>query len=179
MDYSPQASGAFSVWDAGNASPSILRLLPWVHHPPAKVLVPGLGSGQEVAALHARGYAVVALERAPSAADLPVERGDFVHSDYQGSFDLICERGYFAGLAPSERAAYVQAAARALRPGGILFGVFLEGRTPTDRAPFGTTAAELLRAFAPAFDVQLLGPAPFGGPGERAQLEAILVRRVD
>ena len=179
MDYSPHASGAHSVWDAGNASPSILRLLPWVHHPPAKVLVPGLGSGQELSALHARGYRVLALERAPVAADLPVERGEFLRSNYNGAFDLICERGHFASLPPSERGAYVQAAARALRPGGILFGVFLEGTTPTDRAPFGTTAAELLRAFAPAFDVQLLGPAPFGGPGEQALLEAILIRRVD
>lgn len=149
----------------GGAAPGVLRLLPHVHHPPARVVVFGASAGPEARALHARGYAVVELR----AGDDPLEL------DLAGSFDLVCERGWWATLHPSRRDAYVLSAARALRSGGQLFGVFpLPGEGP----PHGVSTSELLHRFAPWFEAARLEPGafPFAGT-DRPELEVVLVRR--
>ena len=142
------------------------------HHPPATVLVPGCGQGQEAAALDARGYRVTAMDVVGKPGIL---QGDFLESDFGQRFDLLCERGLFANLRPSQRRRYVEAAARALRPGGQLFGVLVEGPSG-DQPPYGTTAAEVLSMVAPWFDVVRLEPGAFQVAGH-PQLEAIFVRR--
>lgn len=169
----PNSSGAFSSWDSNGVAPAILRLLPWTHHPPSLVLVPGCGNGAEVQALHARGYRVTGLDRQPSGPG--IECGDFLESNFHQQFDLICERGLYANLRPDLRPRYVEAAARALRSGGQLFGVLVEGPSG-NRPPYGTNAAEVLRMFAPYFDVVRLEPGAFR-IAEMPQLEAIFVRR--
>lgn len=167
------SSGASVFWDPHGTAPAILRLLPWTHHPPSSVLVPGCGNGQEVQALHARGYQVTGLDLNPQESG--IERGDFLDSDYHQSFDLVCERGLFANLPPHLRIRYVEAAARALRSGGQLFGVLVEGPSG-DHPPYGTNVGEVLRMVAPWFDVIRLEPGAFR-IADLPQLEAIFVRR--
>lgn len=164
-------SGA-GLAEARGALPGVLRLLPYVHLPPARVLVPGAGEGHEARALDARGYRVTALAGPP---DLPGRAEDLLDTDFYGVFDLVCERGYWAALAPSHRDGYVAAVARALRPGGQLFGVFpLPGEGP----PHGVSASELLYRFAPHFDAVRIDPGAFPfGPSERPVHEVVLVRR--
>lgn len=159
----PPSGGHGSLWELNHTAPVILRLLPWVHHPPSEVLL--LRAGEEANALYARGYRVTVA--------------DILNQAPEGSFDLLCEHGSFAMLPPAERPRYVAAAARALRPGGQLFGSFLErADDPNQAAPYGTTASEVLRMFADHFDVHTLSPSAFAVPlAGYTQLEAILIRR--
>lgn len=175
------SGGHINVWDNNRASPVVLRLLPYVHHPPCRVLVPGAGPGHEAAALNARGYVVTALDSRPGERVFPTDGRDFLSAaDHDGvfgpPFDMICERGLFASIPPGDRDRYVRAAARVLVAGGRLFGSFfaLDQQGP----PWGTSAGELLHRFGAHFDVERLEPSAFelaGQPG--IVLEAIFVRR--
>lgn len=187
-------------WDQGRASPLVLRLLPVIHHPPARVLVPGCGLGHEAKALDNRGYRVTAMDIAPLAVERAKAQngvdaivGDFLTADFSasglGTFDLICEHTLFCAIVPADRDRYVAAAARALRPGGKLFGAFLDFDNAVLKRPgppFGTSAADLLHHFHPHFEVERLEPSGFrfqtasgaaDGSAELAQLEAVFVRR--
>lgn len=147
MDSRPTGS-ASTPSGHGTASPVTLRLLSQVHHPPARVLV--LGAPVDAAALDARGYRV---ERAGT---------DVLDRVSEAPFDLVCEAGVFSSV---PAAAYVAAVARALRPGGELFGGFR-----------GVTPSALIHAFAPAFEVRRVDVSPFS-PDGAALLEVVLVRR--
>ncbi|MES2639657.1 MAG: hypothetical protein V4850_09245 [Myxococcota bacterium] len=144
-------------------APIVLRLLPHVHHPPARVLVPDVGEGNEARALDARGYRVTVMGGAVPAPGVAHAAGTFLENAPVG-FDLVCEAGAFGALQGAARARYVDAAAQALRPGGLLFGAF-----PADEAGAG----ELIALMSPRFDVARLEPSgALGG-----WLEAIFVRR--
>jgi hypothetical protein len=139
-------------------SAHVLRLLPHVKPPPARLLLVGAGSDHEARALDARGYEVTLLdgEGVPEGLGLPVVAADFADTDFGGRFDLLCEIGAFGRML---RADWVAAAARALRPGGHAFGAF------------ATDASALLHAVAPAFEVERCEPAAGG------VLEVVLRRR--
>lgn len=140
-------------------APVVLRLLPHVHHPPARVLLPW--GGDEARALDARGYRVTTY--GGGAPGVAAATGTFLDGA-PGEFDLVCENGGFAGLDPAARARYAEAAARALRPGGLLFGAF-----PSE------DAGALLTLLGARFDAARLEPSAFGeGSG---WLEAVFVRR--
>jgi SAM-dependent methyltransferase len=173
----PHAAPSGGNVAAGRPSPVVLRLLPFVHHPPARVLVAssaraaGVDPSREATALEARGYRVTAADSASAA--------EFLDSDHAGAFDLVCECSFLSSLPPASRARWANAAARALRPGGKLFGAFLQVDEP-DRAspPYGIGASELIALLSGAFDVERLQPSDFGAPAPGAsQLEAIFVRR--
>ena len=172
------ASGAWSASAGHNGvAPILLRLLPRLHHPPARLFLPGSGApgegAEEVAALHARGYDVVAADpRDPARREA-----------LRGPFDLICEIGLLTSLSPADRPAYVQGAAALLRPGGQLFGAAPDGAHAGEGSPAGggITSAALLGMLSPGegpgFEVAHLAPSAFTGPDGRALLEFILVRR--
>jgi hypothetical protein len=151
-------SGALSSWDGG-LSPAVLRLLPYVHYPPARVhVLSGSTNEQQEAvfqALDARGYWV--------------ESGPL---ESAGACTLICEQGQFSMLAPDKRADYVEAAARCLEPGGQLFGVFL-----VSDAPGALSVSEILHRFGPFFDATQLSVSSFAAPPGQTLIEAILTRR--
>ena len=90
--------------------------------------------------------------------DLPVIAAEFAATDFGGRFDLLCEIGAFDSMVRSD---WVAAAARALRPGGQVFGAFTND------------ASALLHAVGPAFEIERCEPA--GGGSSR--LEVVLRRR--
>ncbi|MBM4368305.1 MAG: hypothetical protein FJ102_18980 [Deltaproteobacteria bacterium] len=151
------ASGAGPIVD--RPSPVVLRLLPHLHPPPARVLVATAGSGHEARALDARGYDVVVVDAGEVPGGIPVLAAHFVATDFAGGFDLVCEHG---GMDTADRRAWVAAAARALRPGGQLFGSFAPG-----------DVSALLHLLAPAFDVIRCQPGGFSD----GRLELVAVRR--
>lgn len=193
------SGGNVPGWDLGRPSPVVLRLLPVVHHPPARVLIPGCGLGHDALALDRRGYSVTAIDFAPLAAErarangVEVQVMDFFHADFSeqglGVFDMVCEHTLFCAIPPSRRDDYVAAAARALRPGGKLFGAFLDfdnAALKRGGPPYGTSASELLHRFNGAFEVERLEPSAFTFPADGGsvnggvdvpQLEVVFVRR--
>jgi hypothetical protein len=79
-------------------------------------------------------------------------RGDFLNlaARYRGRFDWLFEHTCFCAIDPALRDQYVHAAATALRPGGLLLGIFYNIQ-PKSGPPFGTTREELLMRFRPHF----------------------------
>ena len=137
-------------WDLGRAPSALIRFLERAQAR-GKVLIPGCGSGYEVAAFHRAGYEVVALDFSPIAVrhaqnvlgDLgaKVELGDFFTHNFQlGEFDLIYERAFLCSLPPTRWREYATRMAFLLRPGGSLAGVFLYGDEP-EPPPYPLTAA--------------------------------------
>lgn len=143
-------------------SPVVLRLLPHVLPPPAKVLVIGVGSGHEAHALDARGYDVTVVDDSAASgannAGGGVLAAPFVASDFGARFDLVCEHG---ALDLMDRDAWALAASRALRSGGQLFG------------SVGGNTSALLHTLAPHFEVTRCQPGGFGD----GRLELVAVRR--
>ena len=109
------------------------------------VLIPGCGSGHEIAAFAAAGYEVTALDFAPATVAQTHTRlgppladrvllGDFFTYDIPTApFDVIYERTFFCAIPPAQRAAYVQRMAQLLKPDGELGGLFYFGTEPSVR----------------------------------------------
>ncbi|HEY2341994.1 MAG TPA: methyltransferase domain-containing protein, partial [Chthoniobacteraceae bacterium] len=116
-------------WDKGAASPGLLDFLQTepIH---GSVLVPGCGLGHDVRALAACADEVVGIDIAHSAVEAAravpnvggerYEQADFfaLPAPMRGAFDWIWEHTCFCAIDLARRPDYVEAAARALRPGG-------------------------------------------------------------
>jgi len=157
----------FTPWDAGRV-PAALEAFLAREPAPARVLVPGCGSGYEVAALAAAGHDVLAIDFSPAAVEAArrvlgplgrlVVQGDFfAHEagDFDahrlGAFDLVYERAFLCALPRRLWERWAARVAEVLRPGGRLAGFFFwsdDERGP----PFGLRAGELERLLEPGFE---------------------------
>lgn len=152
-------------WDKGAPSPGLMDFL---RGEPVRgrVLVPGCGLGHDVRALAATADEVVGLDIAPSAVKgartFPTVGGEsYELADLfalpprlRRCFDWVWEHTCFCAIDPAMRAAYVEAVAGALRPGGHLLAIFYldPGHDhPAEGPPFGVTKAELDMFFSPRF----------------------------
>ncbi len=98
----------------------------------ARVLIPGCGSGYEIAAFAHAGYDVTAIDFSPSAvararalvgAPLAarVLEGDFFRHEFAAApFELIYERTFLCALPPADWPRIVERTAALLQPGGRL-----------------------------------------------------------
>jgi hypothetical protein len=149
----------------------VLRLLPRVPFPPARIGVAGPGGDAEAEALRARGYVVV---RGPDDADA------FVNDGFPEPVDAVCEVGLFRFVPPAQRQAWAARVAAALLPGGRLFGPFAAahaGDTP-EPPPYACGPSELIALLGGAFDAELVEPSAFPDPLDGAPLvEAVFARR--
>jgi SAM-dependent methyltransferase len=72
----------------------------------------------------------------------------------RGAFDGVFEHTCFCAIDPSQRPAYVEAVASALKPGGQFLAIFYldpGNDSPDEGPPFGVSIAELDRLFLPRF----------------------------
>ncbi|MCA3230546.1 MAG: methyltransferase domain-containing protein [Burkholderiales bacterium] len=175
----------FTPWDEARTPPALTRFVS-VHGPALgrRVLVPGCGSGHEIAALAAAGFEVLALDFSAAAvaqarAHLPAALAarSLRQADYftfeaalaepaaQPPFDWIYERAFMPALPPARFADWAARTAALVRPGGLLAGLFIVGTTvpqPRSGPPFTTTRTELDTLLGAAFeciDAQALPPA--------------------
>jgi SAM-dependent methyltransferase len=152
--------GGVTPWDAAGVP---AQLLTWLRNQlPGTVLVPGCGSGYEVAAFAGHGHEVMAIEFSDAAIEAArahlgplahlVRKADYFSLD-AGPFDLVYERAFLCAL---PRALWPQWAARLaelVRPGGALAGFFYlddNERGP----PFGTSMAQLEALLSGAFRLE-------------------------
>ena len=123
-------------WDMDGATPLVRELLdlalPLGLRPGCELVVPGCGYGHDAAELATLGFAVTGLDFAPLAIQGAMGRyGDRVawsQADWfttlLGPWDAIFDHTCFVAMDPARRPAYVEAAARHLRPGGLWLAAF-------------------------------------------------------
>lgn len=158
-----QAGDAF--WDHGAPSPGLVEFL--AAHPELErgtVAVPGCGTGHDVLAWADAGFEAAGYDIAPSAIRLGRERAaetgrnatfhqsDFLRASPPQPLDYVFEHTLFCAIDPAERGAYVNAAARWVRPGGVYLSVNYIVCDP-DGPPWPVTARELWDRFTPHFDL--------------------------
>lgn len=130
------------------------------------VLVPGSGARDDAVVWAAAGHTVTALDHTPSALRVLTSRSreagvrvrvvmaDVLHLPpaLEDQFDAVWEQTCFCELEPGSRREYVCAMARALRPGGSLYGLFASG----------ITEACVRASFEPAFEILRIDSVPEG-----------------
>lgn len=129
-------------WDRGAASPQLLAWLGSGALAPCRILVPGCGSGWEVAELARRGFDVIGLDYAPAAVQRTREllelqhlrgevlQADVLHFEPQQPFDAVYEQTCLCALHPDHWIAYAQQLHQWLLPGGTLWGLFMQIQRP-------------------------------------------------
>jgi SAM-dependent methyltransferase len=152
-------------WEKGAPSPGLVDFL--AAHPElprGTVAVPGCGTGHDVRAWAAAGFAAHGFDIAPSAIRLSRERTraaglnaefkrlDFLRADPPFEFDWLFEHTLFCAILPAERDQYLQAVLRWLKPAGHYLAVnyLIPDR---DGPPFGTTRDELMSRFSLHFEL--------------------------
>ncbi|MBN8246811.1 MAG: methyltransferase domain-containing protein [Verrucomicrobia bacterium] len=127
-------------WDFGGVPANLLSFL---HRQtaPARVLVPGCGSGYEVRAFHEMGHDVSALEvSAPAVTharevlgplgDRVIHANFFKHDFGDQRYGLIYERGFLCSMPTARWPDYLTRMSHLIPPGGRLVGMFLYGEEP-------------------------------------------------
>lgn len=166
-------------WDRQGPSPALTHWLARGRLRPGRILVPGCGRGHEVIELARAGFAVTALDFAPSAVTLLRQRlreqqlqaqildADMLGWQAQAPFDAVYEQTSLCALPPSQWHAYARQLHDWLRPGGELYALFMQ----TDRAggpPYHCELAQMRQLFPQdlwrwptAAELELSHPAGF------------------
>lgn len=125
-------------WDRGAANPQLGVWLASGALKPCRILVPGCGSGHEVAALAAAGFEVTALDYAPAAIDRTRKlletaglKATLVDADAlawqpERAFDAVYEQTCLCALYPDQWRDYADQLHRWTAPGGKLFALFVQ-----------------------------------------------------
>ena len=125
-------------WDRGAANPQLGIWLVTGALKPCRILVPGCGSGYEVAVLAQAGFEVTALDYAAEAvartrSKLEAEglKATLVEADAltwqpDRQFDAIYEQTCLCALYPDQWRDYADRLHRWLAPGGRLFALFVQ-----------------------------------------------------
>jgi len=125
-------------WDRGEVNPQCSAWLAAGLLKPCRILVPGCGSGYEVAALAQAGFDVTGLDYAPvaiartrqllEAANLKAElvEADALSWRPARAYDAIYEQTCLCALYPDDWRAYADQLYRWLNAGGKLYALFVQ-----------------------------------------------------
>lgn len=138
------------------------------------VLDLGCGTGENALYLAARGHEVRGIDFVPAAIDrarakakargmdVRFDVGDVLAVDALGStFDTVIDCGLFHTFEDDDRAAYVDALARVVRPGGRYHVLCFSDAEPPGEGPRRVSQAELRRAFSASWHVGAIREARF------------------
>ena len=154
-------------WDKGTASLPMKQYLER-HAVRGRALVPGCGRGHEVALAVEHGLDAIGLDIAPTGvaearALYPRLAERFVVGDLfnppaamRGAFDVVLEHTCMSALAPALRADYRRGIDLALKPGGLLVGVWFidPALDPGEEGPpFAFSVPDLAALFADGYEI--------------------------
>lgn len=150
----------FIPWDNGGV-PAALRDFVARLARSAVVLIPGCGTGYEVAYLSDAGWDVTAIDFSQAAVDAAraalgqraqrVKLADFFTFAPERPPDIVYERAFLCALPPRMRTAIAARWAALLPPDGLLAGFFYFDQAPKG-PPFGITATQLDALLQPYFE---------------------------
>lgn len=151
---------SFTPWDKGGVPQDLQQFVARAPRP-LRTLIPGCGTGYEVACLAQAGWDVTAIDFSPAAvaaarrslgelADKVVQADFFSYEPPQAP-ELIYERAFLCALPVRMRPAIAGRWASLLQPGGLLAGYFF--LEPTEKGPpFGISQSELDALLTPCFE---------------------------
>jgi len=156
-------------------------------------LVPGCGIGHDARLLADQGCSVHAIDISDTALEraillhlsdqpsLNFEKADFLDKtnnlpDFH--FDLLLEHTCFCAIDPSDRLRYTRAASRALKPGGLLLGIFFTDMENDDGPPYPSSHNEIQTLFSPFFDIVEVWKPSRTFPGREGEESMYLMRRL-
>jgi SAM-dependent methyltransferase len=150
----------FTPWDRGGVPDELQRFVSLAARPLA-TLIPGCGSGYELAFMAAAGWDATAIDFSPVAVasargivgqwSARVVEADFFSYAPERPLELIYERAFLCAL---PRAMWPQVGARwgeLLAPGALLAGFFFFDDAASG-PPFGIAPAQLDELLSPAFE---------------------------
>ncbi|MAS91813.1 MAG: thiopurine S-methyltransferase [Verrucomicrobiales bacterium] len=164
LDWEHQYQICETPWDKGAPAPPLLE---WLESNPrtirGTILVPGCGAGYDVEALAEKSSAelAVGLDISNSAIELArknstsekkatYDQGDIFNlkANHVGAYDWVWEHTCFCAISPDRREDYVEAVWTALKPSGLLLGVFYlnpydDEHQPGGGPPHGVSRKEL------------------------------------
>jgi SAM-dependent methyltransferase len=135
-------------WDRGGPSPQLVDWLDSGQLAPCRIVVPGCGAGWDVAELARRGFTVTALDYAATAVErtrnLLAARGlnaevletDVFHWQPATPVDAIYEQTCLCALHPDRWIAYAGRLHQWLKPGGMLWALFMQSLKPEAASGF-------------------------------------------
>lgn len=141
----------FMPWDRGGV-PTALRQFVTASPQPRVALIPGCGTGHEVAYLSEAGWEVVAIDFSPAAVAVAkaglgrwaerVMEADFFTFVPEKPVDFIYERAFLCALPRARWPSIIERWAQLLAPGCVLAGFFFFDEAEKG-PPFGADQAEL------------------------------------
>jgi len=156
-----------AYWDKGAPSPGMRHYLER-QTVRGRTLVPGCGPGHEVALAVKHGLDATGLDISPAGVELARERypelaerfvvGNLFDppAELRGVFDIVLEHTCMSGLHPSLRADYRRGIDLALRPGGLLIGVWYINPNldpGVEGPPYPFSMADLTGLFADSYEI--------------------------
>lgn len=169
------------AWDAGGVPREVAEFIRSTK--PDRALLPGCGSGYEVAAFARAGWDVVGVELSPAALAVARQKignhadhivcADFFAIPLLEPFAVVYERAFLCAVAPDCWEHYVQRVHEMLRPGGAFVGYFYYGRDeePPPYPMTPETADQLLgRRFTRETDQAVTDSVAVYADGERWQI---------
>jgi len=142
MDWRETWRAGVTPWDAGTSPPALRSLVDRGAVPSGRVLVPGCGTGYDLATLARTDREVVGIDLSEDARkaflaahpDLPgsvaYEVADFFSYAPAGGFDFVWDYTFFCALDPGQRTSWSQAMKRLVNPGGVLATLLLPFEDP-------------------------------------------------
>ena len=192
MDWDKRYRDKDTPWEKGSAAPPLLEYLE-NHRVQGRVLVPGCGTGHEVRALAAQGADALGIDLSPAAIHLALANpppdqglaryrvGDFLSpvlmETLSESFDHLFEHTCFCAIDPSQRTRYAQAAASALKPTGLLLGIFFTHLERESGPPYATPETLIDSVFSPYFEIEKSWRPKKTFPGREGEESMILMRK--
>ena len=182
-------------WDRGAANPQLAAWLPEIR-PGRRIVVPGCGSGWEVAELAKAGAVVTGLDYAPAAIDkaralleqrvlfAEIVQADVLEWYPPSPVDAIYEQTCLCALHPDHWMRYAEQLHAWLKPGGRLYAMFMQRESPAaasgriEGPPFHCNI-NAMRALLPSSMWEWPKPpyAVSPHPSGWFELAAVLVRR--
>ena len=156
-------------WDAGASPPALQSLLGRGAVPGGRVLVPGCGTGYDLATLARVDREVVGIDLSEDARaafwaahpNLPssvnYEVGDFFSYVPADGFDFVWDYTFFCALDPDRRGSWAETMARLVKPMGILATLLFPFEDPISetQGPPWPINSELVREHVQSAFVEL------------------------
>lgn len=125
-------------WDRGSPSPQLSAWLENGELQPCRIVVPGCGSGWEVAELATRGFEVIGIDYTAAAVEKTrallfgrTLKAEVIQADVLGyqptmPFDAIYEQTCLCAIHPDHWFQYAKQLRGWLKPGGSLWALFMQ-----------------------------------------------------